>query len=305
MQPLPARMLVKNMNWDDLKLFLAVSRQPKLELAAASLKLDATTLSRHLRRLETSLGKTLFERTRRGHILTAQGEALLEHAEAMESATLAIQQASENEQDISGKIRLGVTEGFGTAVIAPALARFHAQNPTVDIDLIALSGYVSVSKREADMSILLARPQTGRLRVRKLTDYTLRLYASQLYLEAHAPIRRIEDLSEHTLIGYVEDLIYAPQLRYFGDVLPGLHPQIASPSILAQCEMTLAGTGVCILPKFLASQKPDLVEILPEEIEVTRSFWMAVHEDVKDFARIRMMSEFLVNLVKNSSVTIR
>ncbi len=293
------------MNWDDLKLFLTVSRQPKLELAAASLKLDATTLSRHLRRLETALGKTLFERTRRGHILTAQGEALLEHAEAMESATLAIQQASENDQEISGKIRLGVTEGFGTAVIAPALAAFHKLYPAVEIDLIALSGYVSVSKREADMSILLARPQTGRLRVRKLTDYKLSLYASQSYLADNPAIHSVEDLSEHTLIGYVEDLIYAPQLRYFGDVLPGLHPQIASPSILAQCEMALAGTGLCILPKFLASQKPDLVEILADDIEVTRSFWMSIHEDVKDFARIRLMSDFLVDLIKTQSQTIK
>lgn len=287
------------MNWDDLRLFLAVSRQPKLEHAAVSLKLDATTLSRHLRRLETSLGMTLFERTRRGHMLTAQGEALLEHAEAMESATLAIQQATENEQEISGKIRLGVTEGFGTAVIAPALAGFHRLYPAVEIDLIALSGYVSVSKREADMSILLARPQTGRLRIRKLTDYALSLYATEDYLSTNPVIRSEDDLASHTLIGYVEDLIYAPQLRYFGDALPGLHPNIASPSILAQCEMTLAGLGVCILPKFLAGQKQGLIEVLPDDILVTRSFWLTTHEDVKDFARIRLMSDYLVRYIKD------
>lgn len=287
------------MDWDNLRLFLAVSRQPRLELAAASLKLDATTLSRHLRRLESQLGQTLFERTRKGHILTSQGEKLLIHAEAMESATLAIQRDTQQGQDISGKIRLGVTEGFGTAIIAPALAGFRAQNPAVDIDLIAFSGYVSVSKREADMSILLSRPPAGRLRVRKLTDYTLHLYASENYLARNPPIMKVSDLADHTLIGYVDDLIYAPQLRYFGDVLPGLHPNIASPSILAQFEMALSGIGLSILPDFLAAKQASLVQVLPVEIVVTRSFWLAIHEDVKDFARIRVMRDYLMPLIRS------
>ncbi len=289
------------MNWDDLRLFLAVSRQPKLEQAAATLRMDATTLSRHLRRLESTLGQTLFERTRRGHMLTSKGESLLEHIEAMESASLAVQRETETGEHISGKIRLGASEGFGTGVIAPALAGFHQAWPDIDVDLIALSGFVSVTRREADMSILLARPRTGRLRVRKLTDYSLRLYASQSYLSNHPAITTLEDLKQHTLIGYVDEFIYAPELRYFADVLPGLHPTLSSPSILAQLEMTVSGAGLCILPKFLASKCPDLICVLETEITVTRSFWLSIHEDVKDFARIRLMRDFLVDLVRQKA----
>ncbi|MFC6200072.1 LysR family transcriptional regulator [Ponticaulis profundi] len=293
------------MNWDDLKLFLAVSRQPRLEQAAANLKIDPTTLSRHLRRLEISLGQTLFERTRRGHILTAQGEDLVEHAEAMESASLALLRAGEKDQAITGKIRLGVTEGFGTGVIAPSIRDFCDQWPSVELDLITLSGFVSVSKREADMSILLARPQTGRVRVRKLTDYRLQLYASRQYLERAQTIQSIADLAAHRLIGYVDDLIYAPQLRYFGDTLPGLSPHICSPSILGQLEMTRSGLGLCILPNFLARRHDELVKVLSDDVAVERTFWLATHEDVKDFARIRLMTEYLVSLVKTRAETFR
>ncbi|KCZ57700.1 LysR family transcriptional regulator [Hyphomonas chukchiensis] len=286
------------MNWDDLKLFLAVSRQPKLEQAAANLHQDATTLSRRLRRLETDLGQTLFERTRRGHILTHEGEALAQHAEAMEALSFRIRNASEMEQTVSGKIRLGVTEGLGSAVIAPALADFAETWPGIELDLIALSGFVSVSRREADMSILLTRPKAGRLKVKKLTDYTLCLYASAGYLERQGPVRKAEELANHRLIGYVDDLIYSPQLRYFDEVLPGLHASLSSPSILAQTEMTRAGAGLCILPKFIAGKHAELIPVLPDAIEVKRSFWLSIHEDVAPFARIKILSDYLTELVR-------
>ncbi|MFH1517298.1 MAG: LysR family transcriptional regulator [Pseudomonadota bacterium] len=286
------------MNWDDLKLFLVVSRQQKLDLAGAVLHQDPTTLSRRLRRLEADVGQTLFERTRRGHVLTPEGEALAERAEAMEAITLGIGDTGEGGRSLVGKVRLGATEGFGTAFIAPILAQFVKEWPGIEIDLIALSGLVSVPKREADMSVLLTRPKAGRMKVRKLTDYSLRLYASREYLASRGPITTVDALSDHRLIGYVDDLIYSPQLRYFDEVLPGLHPGLSSPSIIAQLEMTRAGSGLCILPKFIANRHADLVPILTDAIEVNRSFWLAVHEDLADLARIKVLSEYLVHMVK-------
>jgi len=281
------------MNWDDLKTFLAVSRFSRLETAAQALKQDPTTISRRIRRLEQDLGRTLFERTRRGHVLTDQGEALTRKIEEMESAAMGIEAITGQAQTVSGRIRLGVSEGFGTKFIAPALSRFTNAWPGVEIDLITLSGFISVPKREADMSILLTRPQTGRLKVRKLTDYSLQLYASRDYLASHPPIASIEDLGAHTLIGYVDDLIYSPQLRYFEDILPGLSPKLSSPSIVAQLELTRSGAGLCILPKFMAVQHDELQLVLAGDIRVARSFWLVTHEDVKDFIRVRHLSDFL------------
>lgn len=289
---------MRPMNWDDLKLFLVVSRQQKLDLAGAVLHQDPTTLSRRLRRLETDVGQTLFERTRRGHVLTPEGEALAERAEAMEAITLGIGDTGDGERSLVGKVRLGVTEGFGTAFIAPSLSDFVSEWPGIEIDLISLSGLVSVPKREADMSVLLTRPKAGRMKIRKLTDYSLHLYASRTYLAARGPIDTVQALGEHKLIGYVDDLIYSPQLRYFDEVLPGLHPGLSSPSIIAQMEMTRAGSGLCILPRFIANRHRDLMPILQAEIDVKRSFWLATHEDVAGLARIRVLSDYLSKLVR-------
>ena len=286
------------MNWDDLKLLLQVSRTPKLTDAAEQLGQDATTLSRRLRRLETDLSLRLFDRTRRGHILTPEGQEIAQRAELAEQTMFDITRVAEmRDQQISGRVRLGVTEGLGTALIAPAVSDFTRAYPGISLDLIAMSGFANVSRREADMSIMLARPTSGRLKLRKLTDYVLRLYSTEKYLADKAPITRVEDLSEHVLIGYMDEMIYSPQLRYYDEISPGLMPFLSSPSIIAQQEMTRSGAGVAILPQFLANRYQELVPVLPDHVEVTRSFWLVVHEDVAEISRIRAVSDFLTKLM--------
>lgn len=284
------------MHWDDLRLFLEVARHQTLDEAATGLRQDATTISRRIRRLETELGQTLFERTRRGHILSSAGERLVARVEAMEASAAQIEGAADAASEMSGQVRLGVPEGLGVSFIAPALGVLAAQYPQLHIDLITLSGFVSVSKREADMSILLTRPQTGRLKVRKLGDQTLSLYGHKRYLEERAPVRTLQDLQSHTLIGYVDDLIYSPQLRYFDDVLPGLTPTLCSTNINVQHQLIQQGAGIGVLPRFIAHQTPELEIVLKEEIAITRSFWLAIHEDVANLARIKAMRDFLVQL---------
>ena len=286
------------MQWDDLRVFLATSRHPQLERVAATLGLDPTTVSRRLKRLESDLGITLFERTRRGHILTSQGEAFLERAEGMEALSFDLIEFSRvTGPHISGKVRLGVTEGLGTSVLAPALADFAAQYPQIDVELIALSGFVSVSKRQADMSILLSRPETGRLKVRKLIDYDLGLYASPSYLAKHQEIKSVEDLAQHRLIGYVDDLIYSPHLKYLDQVLSGSTPRLSSPSIMAQYAMATSGAGVAILPRFMTHEHSGLRHLLKDSVCLKRSFWLVIHEDVHHLSRIRAMADFLSELV--------
>jgi len=282
------------MNWDDLRVFLAVARQPKLDAVAAQMNLDATTISRRIRRLEKSLGNTLFERTRRGHMLTPAGESLTKRVEEIESISFDVS-ASSDAKLAEGRVRLGVPEGLGTTIVAPALKAFRAMNPKIDVDLIALSGFVSVPKREADMSVLLARPTTGRLKAKKISDYSLGLYATQAYLEAAPSVHSKKDLPDHTLVGYVDDLIYSSQLRYLDEIVPGLVPDLSSPSILAQREMIAAGAGIGILPNFMAAPSEGLVRLIPDEINVVRTFWLAVHEDVARLKRNRHMVEFLTD----------
>jgi DNA-binding transcriptional LysR family regulator len=275
------------MNWDDLRLFIAVARAERLGAAAAIVGQDATTVSRRLKRLEQTLEQRLFEHTPSGHVLTDHGTRLLEQAERMEAAALGIERNSgDGGAEIAGAIRLSVSEGFGTRIIAPRLREFTAQHPRVQIDLIASSGVLNPSRREADLAVMLARPKAGPLVTRRLTDYRLGLYATLAYLDAASPLAEPAHLIRHILVGYVPDQIYAPELRYLAEIDARLEPGIRSTSIAAQAEIIASGAGCGILPCFMGDAVPGLVRILPEAIDIERTFWLVVPRDLRGIARI-------------------
>lgn len=286
------------MNWDDLRIFIAVARAQKLAVAAKSLGLDATTVSRRLDRLAAGLGTTLFEPTPAGYLLTARGMQLLRHAETIEHEALAARGEVAGERGLlSGTIRISVAEGFGTWIVARHLRHFHKANPDIVVELIASSGFLNPSKREADVAVMLARPKAGPLISRRLTDYRLRLYATRAYLDATPPLNAAADLNRHVLIGYVPDIVYSPALDYLAEVRPGGAPDIRSSSINAQHALTASDAGICILPRFIGDQDSRLVPVLPE-IEITRSFWLVVHKDVRQLARVAVFVDWLVALVE-------
>ena len=286
------------MDWDDLRFFLAVARLGQLARAAAVLKVDATTVSRRIRRLEQALQQTLFEQRRDGHVLTAAGEQLLQEVERMDRSANGIEAAFAGGA-VAGLVRVSVSEGFGTWFVAHHLPAFLAAYPQVEIDLVATSGFLSPSRRETDVAILLERPARGPLVSKKLSDYALFLYASRKYLDGFPePIEDVRQLAGHRLIGYIPDLLYSTELNYWSDFGLDLSPSVRSSSINAQYRLAAAGAGIAVLPYFIGDSDATLVRIIPA-LSVRRSFWIVTHEETRQLARIRAFTTWLVELVKS------
>jgi DNA-binding transcriptional LysR family regulator len=284
------------MHWDDLRHFLAVARTGQIARAARQLGMDATTIGRRIRRLEANLGQTLFEQSRDGQVLTEAGERLRERVEAMEGQAREIELGEGGGPLLSGSIRVSVSEGFGSWFVARHLPAFAAAHPALTVDLVASSGFLRPSRREADVAILLDRPRKGPLFTRKLTDYALRLYASRQWLAANGPVRTRADLMHLPLVGYVPDLLYAPELRYLAEVAPGLEPRVRSTSIIAQYRLVAAEGGIAVLPCFIGDTDPALIRVL-DEVVVTRSFWLVTHADTRKSARVAAFVEWLSGVV--------
>lgn len=281
------------MDWDSLQYFLMVARHGTLARAGQALHVDATTVSRRVSALESALQQTLFERAPTGFVLTAAGRALVPHAEAMAAAAARIHSAGDGGAALSGQLRISVSEGFGNSFIAPRLAAFVAAHPELEIDLVASSGFLNPSRREADMAVLLARPRKGPLITRKLADYSLGLYAPADRRDWHraveaAPLSR----TGIPVVGYVPDILYAPELDYLGEIEPGLRAGIRSSSILAQRRMIAGGAGVGVLPCFLAAGDPALVRVRGDQT-IARAFWLALHRDIAPQPRIRAFIDWL------------
>jgi DNA-binding transcriptional LysR family regulator len=282
------------MNWDDLRIFLAVARHGTLAQAGARLSVDPTTVARRVERLEAALSATLFEHTATGHILTARGTALLQQAQTMEEAMIAAtERGGAAKGTAEGTIRVSVSEGFGSGIIAPHLSHFAAAHPGILIELVASTGFLNPSRREADIAIMLARPNSGPLIVRKLTDYHLGLYGRRDVED----VASLDALHKLRLVGYVPDLIYSPELRYLDDVAGGLSASLTSTSVNAQVQLVRSGAGIGILPCFIADVDTSLRRQLQSDIDIRRAFWLVVHRDMRGIARIKLFIDWLDSLV--------
>jgi DNA-binding transcriptional LysR family regulator len=251
---------------------------------------------RRLRRLETRVGNVLFEQTREGQILTEAGEAMLAEVEAMDLAASRLTESASSGRGLSGTLRVSLSEGFGTWFVAPNLQEFTAAHSELTVDLVASSGFLSPSKREADLAVVLSRPRTGAVIAGKLTDYRLRLYASPSYLASAGSPHTSDDLHSHRLVGYIPDLLYDPALRYLAEFHPDLTASIRSSSINAQHRLIAAGAGIGVLPCFIGGSDPSLVSILPDR-SIIRSFWLVTHRDTCQLARIRSFKHWLEQVV--------
>lgn len=285
-------------NWNHLQTFLAVARCGRLTSAAAKLNSDHTTLSRRITGLEQSLDAKLFERFPTGYVLTPEGERLLPVAEQMERLALSAQdEVGGTALALTGTVRIGVPEGFGSYFLAPRICKLADRHDGLALQLIAGPALYSLAKREADVIVTLSRPSEGRLFARKLTDYRLGLYASRSYLADRPPIAGTGDLQQHRFIGYIGDLLYAPELDYLHQINPAISPTIESSNLVAQLRAAVAGAGLCILPDFIALHEPELEPVLAGEVSLIRSFWMVAHADLKDLARIKLSMAFIAEEV--------
>ncbi|BEV72693.1 MULTISPECIES: LysR family transcriptional regulator [unclassified Paludibacterium] len=283
------------LDWDNLRFFLAVARSQTASGAARRLGVDHTTVARRIRELELALGTVLFEKSRSsGFLLTAEGRELLASADAMESLVQAAHEQFHGAADsLAGNVRIGATEGFGSYVLAPLLAAFSARHPAISIDLLPVPHFVSLSKREADLAVQLERPERGQYVSVRLCDYRLRLYATREYLQDHPPVVVPADVRLHDTIGYVDDLAFSNELLYLERTLPGAQPRFCSTSVIAQYQAVLQGRALAILPCFMAEQDPRLVAVLPNQIEVTRHFWLCCREELRQLRRIAALWDYL------------
>lgn len=284
-------------DWDDLRVFLAAARAGSLATAAQRLGVDAATVGRRVARLETALKSTLLVRSAAGLHLTATGAQLLERALDAESAMEAAGRVTQPDL-IAGAVRISASEGFGGAVLAPALPGLLAAHPGLNVELAASSGFLSPSRREVDMAITLSPADSPRLIVEPLTTYQLALYAAPEYLKRHGAPDTIDDLNRVDMVGYVDDLIYAPELHYLDEIRPHLRPRLASSSIRAQRDMVAAGGGIGVLPCFLAE---GLTRVLANEVLIERRFWLSTHREVHGTARLKTVRRWIKALCQDQA----
>jgi DNA-binding transcriptional LysR family regulator len=229
--------------------------------------------------------------------LTPAGEVLLRAAERVESELLqAGTLLSGTSETLTGTVRVGAPDGLGNYFPSRALGGLAAKHPGLTIQLVPLPRTFSLSRREADIVITLDRPKQGRLIVKKLTDYTLSIYAAKSYLSRSGPITRREDLTGHLFVTHVEDFVYSRALDYAVELGRLMRRHYECGSVVAQMEAVRAGHGIGILHDYAASQFPELKRLLPET-RFTRTYWLMSHPDTHHTRRVAEVHAYLSRMV--------
>src|SRR5690606_16956301 len=126
-----------------------------------------------------------------------------------------------------------------------------------------------------------------------LTDYRLGLFRNS----SMPDINDISEIKNHPIVGYVPDLIYAPELSYLNEIASNPVATLTSTSVIAQTHMIGHGAGIGILPCFIGDPDAKLIRVLPEAVNIRRSFWLVVHRDMRNVARVRYFMDWLIALV--------
>ncbi|MGB3148010.1 MAG: LysR family transcriptional regulator [Paracoccaceae bacterium] len=285
------------MDWDDLRIFLAVARGESLSAAGRVLKIDPATVGRRIARLEEAMGARLFAKGPLGYAISEEGTRLLSHAEEVEAAMKAASESLSGPEGLTGQIRIGAPDGSANYLLPQVLAEICDQNPGLEVQIVALPRVFNLSKREADMAISVSAPSAGRLTVQKITDYRLHLAASRKYLDRTGPIRTRADLKGRRIIGYIPDMIFDKELDYLGEIGVKV-ATLASNSVSVQFNWVRTGAGVAIVHDFVIPLEPDVEILLRDEISLTRSFYLIRHPDDRRSERLNRFAEALTRGLK-------
>ncbi len=265
------------MNWDDMRVFLAVARAEGLTAAAPALKMDPATLGRRVARLEAAVGAALFVKSPQGYALTDLGGQMRERAEQAEAAFSLTVDAG---RGLSGQIRIGAPDGAANFLLPQVCADIQAAHPDLEVQILALPRMVNLSRREADMAITVSPPAAGRLTVQRIADYQLHLATRR----DAPPIATRADLFGRAVVGYIPDMIFDKELDYLGD-LGAQGVQLASNSVAVQMQM-LRRSGVGIVHDFALPSVPELTRVLTDEVALSRSFYLVRHTSDRQSERL-------------------
>lgn len=285
-------------NWDDLRLFLAVAREQSLSAAGRVVRLDPATLGRRMARLEKQMQVALFVKSPQGYALTQAGAQLLERAGGVEQAVrgASLGDVAQSET-LSGQIRLGAPDGCANFLLPRVCAAIVRENPSLDVQIVALPRVFNLTRREADMAIGVSAPTAGRLIVRQMTQYKLHLAASERYLAEFGPIDDLAQLGAHRMVGYIPDMIFDRELDYLADLGAG-RVALASNSVSVQVNMLREGAGVGVVHDFSLPFAPNVVRILTEAVSLTRAFYLIRHADDARNQRLARFADLIVSGVR-------
>jgi DNA-binding transcriptional LysR family regulator len=286
------------LDWDDLRFFLAIVRHGNLSAAARELNVTQPTVGRRLASLESSLGVRLLSRTPDGYVLTLAGQDVRAKAERLETEAHALERTvGGRDTRLQGTVRVTCAETMAAHVLAPCFAALQRQHTDILVELIPDARELSLSMREAELSVRLTQSEQHDLVVRRIGSLAFGLYASREYIGRYGEPELEDGCRGHHVIGQFNDVENAPQFDWLSAATSHARLVFQTNSHEAAVSAALHGAGLACLARFRADHEDALVRLLPGKAAPSTGIWLVVHKDNRDTPRIRAVMTHIATSV--------
>lgn len=283
-----------HIDWDDLRLVLAIARAGTLSDAAPQLGMSQPTAGRKLRALESSIGSPIFQRTPYGFELTEEGERMRDYAERIEEHVLGLtRELAGSEPGLNGILKVSCVEWFGRQVLAPVVADFSNVHPGVTVELQADPKRADLDRREADLACRFGKFDSPHVLQRKLLTVNYGLYATAAYFKKLGNPTASPDGAGHRLIGMNSIHDNVLDIAWLGARFPKAHFTVRSNSRDIQAEACARGAGMAVLPVALG-ELHDLTRA-PGVTPPARDVWLGYHRDLRRLSRLRALIDYMAD----------
>jgi DNA-binding transcriptional LysR family regulator len=279
---------IAQVNWDDLRYFVALARAGSLSAAARNLKAEHTTVARRVAALEASLRAKLFERAAKGYRLTAQGEEFAALAYRIEGEVLGIERrADASDASVAGVVRVSAPPAIASYYLTEKLALLRQAYPGIIVELMGDRLAANLARREADIAMRLFQPEQGAMVARRVGAFAHGLYGAKPYLAATSD-------GDRQYLGYDDSLEHVPQQQWVLSLAGPRALVFRSNELACLHQAIVAGVGLGALPRFIGDSDERLQRVpMINEAEATREIWLLVHPDLRGSPRVRVVLEHL------------
>lgn len=286
---------MQSLIWDDIRVFLTVTRMGTISKAADTLGIGVATVSRKIERLESTFGMPLFLRHQAGYRLTEDGAKLLEKAEAMEMAASSFLFEADIRAAIAGTVRLATLETLANHLIIPGLSILQKNYPKLALEITTDLYPVNLHRRDADLALRIIRPEQGHVNVRQLGTLGFGLYGSTDYLATCASGLFQGEYDNAHFIGWTSEYSQLPSVSWLKQTLKGRPLSISTTSIFTQITAASEGLGLAVLPHIAASNTGLIC--VSRDLGIDRPIWLVIQSDLAHSPRIRKVADFLADIV--------
>lgn len=286
------------MDWDDIRYFLSVSRTGSIRGAAVQLGVNHSTVSRRIGQLEKQLNVRLFDKLPTGYVITPAGEEIIGFAYQIEEQSNAMErQIYGRDTELSGNLRVTLTEALATHLLMPDFEKFSQTYPGIHLEIVISDDEFSLSKREADVAIRVTNSSPPEHLIgRRVLSYAKCIYASREYFKRHDIENNPSSLN---WIGWDDDIPFPSWIKNSEYPTSSIKHQVSH--IIVQLAAAKAGLGISILPCFIADPEPSLQRLPNAKVNLDRDIWLLTHHDLRQTARVRVFTEFMADAIRAHS----